>query len=370
MKHLPVGGSTAPRTIHCPAWLERSKDIPKPKSGVAADKGNLLHDAMELHYKNGVAFAQLVGQLTYADQRLTAEDVEEFLLPAQYATEAVLDKYDIDELLLEPFVQYIEDEVGGSIDMLARSYDRKTVLVLDYKFGARFVSIETEQLPFYGLCASVDPKTAYLFEEAERIVFAIVQPARGAEAALAEHPIKVLAEFEKNLVDALEHPERSSTGKHCDFCPAAPVCPDKIAKAKSALVLTPKTAEETAQAVELADELDKWVKQIKQQAYDIAMDGGVIPRHKLVAGRASRKWKPQADFELRRVLGDEAFETKLLGVTKIEKLLGKEALEALDVTELSQNKPSLVNEDAPGEPLVIKESENLIKMFDKNLNKD
>lgn len=366
MKHLPIGGSTATRTINCPAWLERSKELPKGKSGFAADKGNLLHDAMEAFYK-GQAFSELVGNLKYADQVLCEDDIEEMLNPAMYATEAVLDTYDIAQLLLEPFVQYEEDRIGGSIDMLGLSDDGKTVLVLDYKFGNRWVSVETEQLPFYGLCAMTDTKTRTLFTDAEKIVFAIVQPARSSEAQIIEHPISVLADFERRLLDALDNPSRSATGKHCEYCPAAPVCPDKIAKAKSALLMSPKTSEALAESLELADEVEAWAKQVKQQAYDIALDGGVIPRFKLVAGRSTRKWNDKAETVLSDKLGDQAFERKLLGITKIEKLLGKGEIEALGIAEKSEAKPNLVPEDAPGDMITIVESENLLKLVDNKL---
>jgi len=366
MKHLTIGGSTATRTINCPAWIERSKELPKGKSGFAADKGNLLHDAMEAFYK-GQSFSEMVGTLKYADQVLAEDDIDEMLNPAMYATEAVLDTYDISEMLLEPFVQYEEDRIGGSIDMIGLSYDRKTVLILDYKFGNRWVSVETEQLPFYGLCAKTDSKTSNLFSEAEKIVFAIVQPARSSEAQTIEHPITVLDDFEKRLLDALDNPKRSSTGKHCEYCPAAPACPDKIAKAKSALLMEPKTAHVLADSLELAEEVEAWAKQVKQQAYDIAMEGGVIPRFKLVAGRSSRKWNKTAESVLSDKLGDQAFERKLLGITKIEKLLGKGEIEALGIADKAEGKPTLVPQDAPGDMITITESENLLKLVDKKI---
>jgi hypothetical protein len=105
MKHLPIGGSTAARTLACPAWLARAKKVPKPKSSTYADEGNLLHDAMEEYYKNGREFSEMLGTLTYADHTLNEDHMERLLTPARDAVEGALDRFDIDQFVCEPFVQ-------------------------------------------------------------------------------------------------------------------------------------------------------------------------------------------------------------------------------------------------------------------------
>lgn len=369
MKHLKIGGSTAGRTIACPAWLKRSEGIPRPKSGVAADHGNLCHDAMEYRYRHDKPFSEMVGKLAYEDQVLSADDVEELLVPAQYMTEEILDRYDIDQMLLEPFVQYKDNEIGGSIDMLGLSYDRKTILVLDYKFGGRYVSPKSAQLPFYGLCASRDPNTKKLFTEAETIVFCIVQPRCSDKPQYVEEPISTLVEFEQRLLNALANQDKATTGSHCDFCPAAPVCKTRLSQARSALMMTVETAAEIAEALTLANELESWIKQVKDQAYGIATDGGVLPGYKLVEGRSVRKWKKGAEDVLLDKLGDKAYEQKLIGITKAEKLLGKGALEEMQITEKPEGKPTLVPEESVGVEVSKNVPDSLKNLVDKSLNK-
>ncbi|MCK5318920.1 MAG: DUF2800 domain-containing protein, partial [Anaerolineales bacterium] len=46
MKHYPFGGSTAKRTINCPAWKGLSKDIPTTESA-AALRGTAIHYLLE-----------------------------------------------------------------------------------------------------------------------------------------------------------------------------------------------------------------------------------------------------------------------------------------------------------------------------------
>jgi len=161
--HLPIGGSTAERTLHCPVWLERAKKAPKRPSSAFADEGNLLHDAMEAWQGDSIPFKEMIGKLKYNDQVLTEELYKTLLAPAATALNNLLDDYSVyDEVLCEPFVQYIPDEADGSIDVLARSQDGKTVIIADYKFGQAPVKVENNsQLQFYALCARTDPQTAY-----------------------------------------------------------------------------------------------------------------------------------------------------------------------------------------------------------------
>lgn len=226
MKHLPVGGSTASRTINCPGWLSILPHVPKPKSNDYADEGNLLHDCMEIHYMEGKPFEKLIGK-TYEKQVLNRNHLP-ILDIAKQATEQVLNDYDIDEYTCEPFVQLKQDEIGGSIDFIGLSSDRKTLLLLDYKFGAYKVAAEhNKQLAFYGMCAQADKKTRSMFKDVKRVVFAIVQPKINDKADTWQIAVQYLSDFKHELLKALEKPDHFKTGKHCDFCPCAPLCPEK-----------------------------------------------------------------------------------------------------------------------------------------------
>ena len=47
MKHYKYGGSTAGRTIGCPAWIGLAEKMPKSVTSSYAEKGSMLHDCME-----------------------------------------------------------------------------------------------------------------------------------------------------------------------------------------------------------------------------------------------------------------------------------------------------------------------------------
>jgi len=369
MKHLKIGGSTIHRTLACPGWLKLSENIPNPKSGFAADLGNLLHDAMEEHLKHDTPFKDMVGKLTFADQVLEEEHIPEHLNPMAVAVNELLDEHDIDRLLLEPFVQLVEDEQGGSIDVMGISYDCKTLLIADYKTGSRWVNPNSKQLRFYALCALKDPKTKPMLTNIETVVCAIIQPAQSDKAVQTSYTLSEVLALETELNDALAHPDKIEPGWYCLYCPAAPVCPKRLAQARSALMLTPETAAEIAEALTLANELESWIKQVKDQAYGIANDGGILPGYKLVEGRSVRKWKKGAQEVLTSKLGEQAFEQKIIGITKAEKLLGKGALEELGLTEKPEGKPTLVPEESTGVEVLKIVPDSLKNLVDKSLNK-
>ena len=369
MKHLRIGGSTISRTLACPGWLKLSENIPTPKSGFSADLGNLLHDAMEEHLKRDTPFKDMVGKLTFADQVLEEEHIEEHLNPMTVAVNELLDEHDIDRLLLEPFVQLVKDEQGGSIDVLGISYDCKTLLIADYKTGTRWVSPSSKQLRFYALCALKDPSTKHMLTSVEKVVCAIIQPAQSDKAIQATYTVSEVLALEGEIKDALSTPDKVEPGWYCLYCPAAPVCPKRLAQARSALMLSPETAAEIAEALTLANDLENWIKQVKEQAYNIANDGGVLPGYKLVEGRSVRRWKKGAEDVLTAKLGDKAYEHKLIGITKAEKLLGRGSLEELDLTEKPEGKPALVPEERAGAEVYKTVPDSLKNLVDKSLNK-
>jgi len=361
MIHLPYGGSTAARTLACPAWHKLSEGIPKTKAGKAADLGNLLHDAMEIHVKEDKPFDQMVGQLSYEGITLTEDHVTEFLEPAAKQLDTVLEQFDIDEIMVEPFVQYTPGLIGGSIDLIGASKDRKTVLIADYKFGRGRVDPDSPQLPFYACCAADDSSTAHLFDGATDLVFCIIQPALSDTPKIHTSDFQALGDFWVEYMDAVNNPTRASAGDHCKFCPAAPVCPTKKAQALSALSLSPKTAQEISDALHLADDLADWITQVRAQAFALLESGNVLPDHKLVAGRSMRRWSEGAETVLHQELGEAAFERKLLGLAKIEKMLGKERVAELGITVKPEGKPTLVPREAPGDEILNLIPNNLIK---------
>ena len=329
--HLPIGGSTAARTLGCPAWLGRAAKVPKGGSSSAADQGTLFHEVMEGYYRDDKEFKDQLGATAYGEYTFNTDMLNELVLPAFEAAEQVFDTYDIQELMIEPFVQYIPDVAGGSIDILGVSGDGKTVVILDWKGGHGHVRAEdNKQLIFYALSAAVDRTLgAFDIKKVEKIVGVIIQPKISHKPDVWEFTKAEVDAFEDELIEAIDSSEderpRASSGSHCTWCPAAPYCPEKKVLARSALVLSKDNSEQLAEAMAMVDEVEAWAKAVRKAAHSALDRGGKVEGWKLVAKRASRVWADAGAVETRirnakKLKLTEGFEMKLKSPAKIEKL--------------------------------------------------
>ena len=330
-KHLPFGGSTAKRTIKCPPWRAAAETLPKPPSSSYADEGNLLHDCMEDHYMEGKTFTQMLSEgRTYGQAKLT-QDHEGLFEPARQATEEVLNQYRITEYACEAFVQYIPNEVGGSIDLLGKSADGLTGLILDYKFGHKGVPAKNnESLLFYAVATLHDPKYRDFLTAANKLVFVIVQPQVSSNADVWELTKLDVEYFKAQLNSALRKAKDPKTakqaGEHCRYCPVAPYCEERKALAQSALMIDPKIAGTLSEALDLANQIDTWIKEVYEHAHNLMKSGARVPGYKLVQKRATSKWidAEKAEAELSAKFSQKIYKKTLISPAQAAKLANSE----------------------------------------------
>ena len=141
-------------------------------------------------------------------------------------------------------------------------------------------------------------------------------------------------------------------GDHCRFCPGAGTCP-AIHKKALALAKTEFTPALSYDPVKLSETLnmlpamEAWIKSVREFAYREADHGRVPPGFKLVAKRATRKWKLHEDEIASALFNanvplDLVFEKKLLSPAQIEKFLSKDQKKVLQ---------SLVSAESSGSTL-------------------
>lgn len=95
------------------------------------------------------------------------------------------------------------------------------------------------------------------------------------------------------------------------------------------------------------DELVSWANDIKEYALQQAISGKEWTVWKLVEGRSNRRYTNEdAVSKTVEAAGFDPYEKKLLGITAMQKLLGKSRFEELlaDYVEKPQGKPTLVPE--------------------------
>ena len=316
-----VGGSTAKRVIACPASIELVAKMPPKPSSKYADEGTLLHDAISQILDCKATPESVIG-MVYEGITLTQELYDDKIAVAL----AALDEIDPDkqmEFAVESSVNFgdLLPGVFGSADLLGRI--GKKAIVLDWKFGngVAVEATENEQGMFYAAAAMRTPDTQWVFEDVEEIEIIIVQPPMVKRWVTTPSRIAI---FQMDLVAAVNGPRtRMESGEHCRWCAAKPTCPLVTGAVDRALktALVRLDADKVSEYLAQAELLESWIDSVRVLAYDMLENNVKVPGYKLVAKRGTRQWvNDEAPVKL---LGDKAYESKLISVAQAEKIIGK-----------------------------------------------
>jgi hypothetical protein len=316
-----VGGSTAKRVIACPASIELVAKMPPKPSSKYADEGTLLHDAISQILDCKATPESVIG-MTYEGITLTQELYDDKIAVAL----AALDEIDPDkqmEFAVESSVNFgdLLPGVFGSADLLGRIGNR--AIVLDWKFGngVAVEATENEQGMFYAAAAMRTLDTEWVFDGVQEIEIIIVQPPMVKRWVTTPERIKA---FELELIAAVKGPRtKLESGEHCRWCAAKPTCPKVTGAVDRALktALVRVDAEKISEYLAQAELLESWIDSVRVLAYDMLENNVKVPGYKLVAKRGTRQWvNDEAPVKL---LGDKAYESKLISVAQAEKIIGK-----------------------------------------------
>jgi hypothetical protein len=344
-----VGGSTAKRVIACPASIELVAKMPPKPSSKYADEGTLLHDAISQILDCKATPESVIG-MTYEGITLTQELYDDKILVALAALDEIDPTKEM-EFVVESSVNFGDLLLGvfGSADLLGRL--GKKAIVLDWKFGNGVAVEATEnyQGMFYAAAAMRTPETAWVFEDVEEIEIIIVQPPMIKRWVTTP---KRIAEFEFDLIAAVNGPRtKLESGEHCRWCAAKPTCPKVTGAVDRALktALVRLDVDKISEYLTQADELESWIDAVRVLAYDMLENNVRVPGFKLVAKRGTRQWVNEQ--VAKDLLGDKAYESKLISVAQAEKLIGKKNFPS-DVA-VSVSSGSTLAADSDPRPAVI-----------------
>ena len=326
--HAKLGPSSADRWMQCPGSVVISEGMPQRSSEFAVE-GTQAHELAEKLLRGEKA----VGEI---------DMVENVMLYVDHVFE--LAESDAKNTLHVEIRVKVSDDIWGTADAIVWEPKTKTLYVRDLKYGAG-VAVEVEgnlQLKIYALAALLT--MAY---PARTVNVGIVQPRcshRDGYIREVSFDVVDLIDFHAELVDAalrvkdahqnLKGSDFKPTEKGCRWCLAAPKCPALAAKAQSVSKLVfapglPYDPKQLADTLDFLPILEGWIKNTREFAYAEAEKGNAIPKWKLVAKRATRKWKNEAAAE--KVLA-EVLDTSVLVKTtrtiltpaEVEKLLAKD----------------------------------------------
>lgn len=278
----------------------------------------------------------------------------------------------------------IHKELGGTCDFWAYHGDTRTLFVRDLKYGqGAFVKVEDNpQLLIYAMGAALElcaiKKEWRLEEIVECVDFGIVQPrvnfkpVRSVEMtgqALASWAYGLLRELAKATDN---EKAKRVPGSHCRFCPALTSCPEQsehasllaqVDFAPDVVLPNPSTfsIDKLAIVAEASQVFSTWAKAAEEELFRRLSRGETHPKWKLVQGKkGNREWAnpEQALTFLEKLLGEEAYEKKVLTPAKAEAILKPHGL-VLPKDMVFQNPGNAILADSSDPRLPVQASVHL-----------
>lgn len=348
--HATLGASSAHRWMRCPGSVALTRDLPDTGTAYSRE-GVIAHELAELCLRNGWTVEDLP---TDGDWSRYPEEMREYVqLYIDYVRARLAETGG--QLLVEIRVDFSQWVPGGfgTADAIILAQDRIIVIDLKYGQGVRVSACDNEQAQLYALGAYSD--YWYELDEVKAVESVIVQPR-------LDH----IDEAVEELSDLLAFGERAGAAAHralsddaplvpgdpqCRFCTARGAC---RARAEYNVALAEQefsepmphpgrlSVEELAGLLPRLDELTGWAQDVKDYALRAALGGTHIPGYKVVAGRSSRKWRPDAlSVLLEHEQADALIEKKPVGIGQAEKVLGKSSDLIQRLTEKPDGKPTL-----------------------------
>lgn len=354
-KHALLSASSAYRWLACPPSALLSAKYEDTSSSYAQE-GTAAHALAE--YKVLKALGRKADDPTENLDYFNEEMDEATDAYAVYVLEQVAEakKATTDPIVLVEqrvdFSTYVPDGFGTA-DALIIADDKLSITDLKYGRGVLVETDHNPQLMCYALGAYEMFSALY---DIETVSMTIFQPRRD-NVSVFEMKASDLLDWAENTLKpkaelAAEGKGDFTAGEHCRFCKAKADCRARaeanLALARYDFALPPTLTDADIEAIlPLLDELTSWAEDIKAYALTRAVAGKEWHGYKLVAGRSNRKYVNE-DAVAKKVsdAGFNPYEEKLLGITAMTKLLGKNRFEELlsSLIEKPQGKPTLVPE--------------------------
>ena len=351
--HAVLSASSSDRWLHCPPSA-RLCETYKDKGSDYAAEGTDAHSLCE--FKLRKALGQSVKDPT-ENLKWYSEEMEDCTTGyAEYVLEQVeaAKKTCADPVVLieqrVDFSRWVEQGFGTADCIIIAD---GTLRVIDYKHGLGvLVSADgNPQMQCYALGA------LELFDDIydiDKVSMTIYQPRRQNISTYevnkddlyrwADEVLKPTAEL------AFAGDGNFLCGEWCGFCKAKNECRARaeanLKLAKHDFKLPPLLTDTEIEVIlGKVDELVSWASDIKNYAFQQALSGKEWKGFKLVESRSNRRYSDEAAvIDTVKKAGYDPYEKKLLGITAMQKMLGKSRFEKLLAAyiEKPQGKPTLV----------------------------
>lgn len=358
--HADLSASSAHRWMACPGSVNLSRGLPDRSSDYARE-GTAAHALLERSLNKRLPAITWLDSVIPVPYEENGETITDYVMVTEEMCEAVQVAIDqVLRLIDHPTTQLMVEQrfdlaklnppgpMYGTSDVVLWAPHHGVLTVLDFKYGSGVAvdATENEQLMFYGLGAMVK-----LIEGGANVpldttvALIIVQPR-------AHHPdgiirtyitnFETVRTFKKELFAAAEKTLAEdaplAAGDWCRFCKALPVCPAQrklaveVAQSEFDVVEAPTfpapellTEEQLSNVLAVSPTVEEWFRSVRQYITNKLERGEEVPGWKLVAKRATRKWKDETEADgTLTALGldeDTRFTRKLVSPAQAEKAL-------------------------------------------------
>ena len=354
-KHAVLSASSSERWLNCPPSARLCEAYEDKGSDYAAE-GTDAHTLCEYRLKQalGIPTEDPIENLSWYNEEMEecaagyAAYVVELL---ETAKQTCSDPVVMIEQRVD-FSRWVQEGFGTADCILIAD---GVLNIVDYKHG-KGVEVSAEdntQLSLYSLGALEIFDGIY---DIDRVCVHIFQPRKSNVVSFMMDKADLYQWADTELTQkaqlAYEGQGSFSCGEWCRFCKAKAECRER-AEANLALARyefqSPALLddEEIADILGKVDALTAWASDVKEYALQQAVSGKEWTGWKLVEGRSNRKYTSEAAVATTvEGAGFDPYERKVLGVTAMQKLLGKTRFEELlaPYIEKPQGKPTLVPE--------------------------
>lgn len=354
-KHALLSASSSHRWLNCPPSARLGEKYEDKGSSYAAE-GTEAHTLCEYKLKTalGIRTKDPTTSLTYYSEEMEecANGYAAYIIElVETAKQNCADPVVLIEQRLD-FSKYVEGGFGtGDCVIIADG----TLNVIDFKMGAGVLiaADDNPQMKLYALGA------LELFDgiyDIDTVSMTIYQPRRdniSTHTVFKESLYQWAAETLKPIAElAYDGEGEFRCGDWCQFCKAKHDCRKRAEQnlelAKYEFKLPPLLEDDEIESILVKiDDLVSWASDIKDYALQSALSGKHWSGWKLVEGRSNRRYtNDEAVANAVSAAGYDPYEHKVMGITAMEKALGKVRFSKLlgGLVEKPQGKPTLVPE--------------------------
>lgn len=355
-EHAVLSASSANRWLHCPPSVRLSEGY-MDKASVFAMEGTSAHELCEYKLRSalGMEAENPTENLDFYNTEMEecAEDYATYILElVEKAKETCSDPVVMVEQRVD-FSRYVPEGFGTADCIIIAD---KILNIVDYKHG-KGVEVSAENNPQMKLYALGALELFDCLYDISKVQMTIFQPRLSNVSVFVMDKADLLNWANDELTAkaelAFEGKGELCCGEWCKFCKAKSNCKERARVnmemaqyefRKSSLL----TDEEVVDILSKVDELISWASDVKNFALEQAVRGKQWPGWKVVEGRSNRKYTDEgAVAQVVKNAGYNPYDEKIMGITNMTKMLGKEKFNELlgDFVERPQGKPTLVTED-------------------------